>query len=409
MTIWILTVLLLASLGALGYRQGAIRVAFSLVGIIAATLLALPLSPLLKPLMPIFGVKNLLLAWVLPPFVVFVLINAAFKAGALPVHRKVDVFFKYKAGDLHRALFERLNARLGLCLGLVNGTVYLILIAFVVYMFGYWTVQMASSERETWTVRLFNRLARDLQATGLTRVARAVDPLPEAYYDAADFVGLVYHNPLAEGRLARYPALLRLGERPEFQQLAKDTTYINARQTRAPVREVLSLPQVEGILQNTDLLREIWAAVGPDLKDLMAYLQTGKSEKYDREPILGCWSFDFPGAFALYRKANPKLTALQLREHRKWLSGLFLNTTLVVGTDGFAALKGMPRLRIPKPGEPAQGPEIRSLTGKWTSAGGGYELHFEDGDRRLNLQAQVDRDRLTLTGESIPLVFERDT
>lgn len=409
MTIWILTVLLLASLGALGYRQGAIRVAFSFVGILGATLLALPLSPLLKPLMPIFGVKNPVLAWALPPFIVFVLINAAFKAGALPVHRKVDVFFKYKASDLHRALFERLNARLGLCLGLLNGTIYLILICFVIYIFGYWTVQLAASDQETWTVRLFNRMARDLQSTGLARVAKAVDPLPEAYYDAADFVGLVYHNPLAEGRLARYPALLRLGERPEFQQLAKDTTYINARQTRAPLREVLRLPQVDGIVQNTDLLREIWATIGPDLKDLTAYLQTGRSEKYDREPILGCWSFDFPAAFGLYRKANPKLTALQLREHRKWLSGLFLNTTLVVGTDGFVVMKGFPRLQPPKPGEPPQGAQTRTLNGKWTGGAGGYELRFEEGGTRLNLQAQVDGDRMTVTGESVPLAFERDT
>jgi len=46
MTIWILVVILLASLAGLGYRQGAIRVAFSLVGIFVAALLALPLAPL---------------------------------------------------------------------------------------------------------------------------------------------------------------------------------------------------------------------------------------------------------------------------------------------------------------------------------------------------------------------------
>lgn len=118
MTIWILTIILLASLGGLGYRQGAIRVGCSLLGIILAALLALPLAPLLRPLLPILGVKNPVLIWVLPPFIIFVLINSAAKAGASVLHRKVDVFYKYKAGDLRLALWERLNARLGFCLGL---------------------------------------------------------------------------------------------------------------------------------------------------------------------------------------------------------------------------------------------------------------------------------------------------
>ena len=38
MTIWILALGLLLSLAALGYRQGAIRVAFSLVGIIISAM-----------------------------------------------------------------------------------------------------------------------------------------------------------------------------------------------------------------------------------------------------------------------------------------------------------------------------------------------------------------------------------
>ena len=61
------------------------------------------------------------------------------------MHQKVDVHYKYKGGDLRLMLWERLNRRLGLCLGLVNGTLYLILIAFVIYAVSYWTVQVAMS------------------------------------------------------------------------------------------------------------------------------------------------------------------------------------------------------------------------------------------------------------------------
>ena len=47
---------------------------------------------------------------------------------------------------------QRLNARLGLCLGVVNGTLYLILLSFVIYVFSYWTVQVSNSSDASWMV-----------------------------------------------------------------------------------------------------------------------------------------------------------------------------------------------------------------------------------------------------------------
>ena len=51
MTIWLLVLLLMASVAAMGYRQGGVRVAFSLVGILLGALLAKPLGKLLKPVL----------------------------------------------------------------------------------------------------------------------------------------------------------------------------------------------------------------------------------------------------------------------------------------------------------------------------------------------------------------------
>ena len=65
MTIWLLAVVLLASLVGIGYRQGAIRVAFSLLGILFGAWLAVPLGKLLKPVVPVFGLKNPVLIWAL--------------------------------------------------------------------------------------------------------------------------------------------------------------------------------------------------------------------------------------------------------------------------------------------------------------------------------------------------------
>jgi len=408
MTIWILALVLLASLAGLGHRQGVVRVAFSLVGILFGLLLAGPWSPWVRPLLSAVGWKHPVVLWLVPPFVVFVVVLAAFKAVGLAVHRKVEVYFKYRAGDLRLALWNRLTARLGLCLGLLNGAIYLVLLSFVIHAFSYWTVQVAAGDDDPWTVRLLNRAGRDLHATGLDRVARAADPLPEQYYDAADLAGLIFANPLVESRLARYPTLLELGERPEFQQLGKDLTFTELRQRRAPLRELMQHPQAGAILKNPELLREIWAIVQPDLQDLKAYLETGQTAKYGEEKILGCWAFDFNSAFVLFRKANPKLSANQLKEMRKWLSGLFLNTALVAGTGGFVVVKGLPRLKLPKPGEPPASPEGLTVRGKWRRSGEKYQLEFQSDGQPLELEAVIQGDRLTTAYENMPLVFERD-
>src|SRR6476659_9696201 len=100
MTIWLLAIILLASLAGLGYRQGAIRVAFSFSGIVFGALLAAPIGHLLKPVLPALGIKNPFLVWLLPPCIIFVIILMIFKTVGLIMHRKTEVYYKYKAPEL---------------------------------------------------------------------------------------------------------------------------------------------------------------------------------------------------------------------------------------------------------------------------------------------------------------------
>lgn len=275
----LLALVLLASLAGLGYRQGAIRVAFSLVGILLGALLAGPLGRLVKPLLGAFGVVNPTLSWLLAPLVVFVVISIIFKVSAFTVHQKVEVHFRYHAGDLRMALWERLNHRLGLCLGLVNAALYIILLSFVIYSFSYWTIQLAGSDSDPKLAKILNRLGKDLQSTGFAKVARAIDPMSETWYQAADLAGLIYKNSLLEARLARYPGFLGLAERPEFQDLASDAQFTELRQRGEPIMTVLDYPKAQAIIQNPEMLKLIWATVVPDLNDLPTFLETGKSPK----------------------------------------------------------------------------------------------------------------------------------
>src|ERR1035437_8109448 len=135
MTIWLLALVLLASLAGVGYRQGAIRVACSLVGILAGVLLAVPLAKLTRVRAGLeqVGVHHPVLLWLLPPFVVFCVVLIVFKAAGWEVNRRVGLYYKYKSEGARPGLWERMQRRLGLCLGLVNGTVYLALFLAGIY------------------------------------------------------------------------------------------------------------------------------------------------------------------------------------------------------------------------------------------------------------------------------------
>ncbi|MEI6391571.1 MAG: CvpA family protein [Verrucomicrobiota bacterium] len=407
MTIWLLALVLMASLAGLGYRQGGVRVAFSLVGILLGALLAGPLGKLPKPILVVLGLKNPTLPWLLGPLIIFVLISIIFKVAALMVHQKVDVHYKYHTGDLRLVLWERLNHRIGLCLGLVNGALYCILISLVIYPFSYWTVQMATSDNDPRSVRILNAMGRDLQSTGFAKVAQALNPMPQVWYDAADFTGLIYNNPLSEARLARYPGFFGLAERPEIQDMASDNQFTEMRQRREPIMNVIDHPKTQAILNNPDLLRLIWATVVPDMKDFMAYLQTGKSPKYDSEKILGRWNFDVNVALAMVLRTKPNISSREMMRQKEWMLAAYSKTSFLAKTDHQATLKNVPQVRAAAPGA-APGFALQTMQGTWKNLDGKYQITVSTGSKDADMATVVEGDRLTITGEGMNLVFNRE-
>src|ERR1035437_8332303 len=109
MTVWSLALLLLASLAALGSRQGAIRVSISLVGIIISALLAGPLARYVKPILPHVGIHDPTVIWLVSPLIVFWILLIPFKSAGVFVHRKVEVHFKYKEDSMQLIRWNRIN------------------------------------------------------------------------------------------------------------------------------------------------------------------------------------------------------------------------------------------------------------------------------------------------------------
>ena len=404
MTIWILALVLLASLAGLGYRQGAIRVAFSLIGIFISALLAGPLAGLVKPLLPHLGIHNLIAIWLLSPFIVFVILLSLFKSAGFFVHRKVDVYFKYKTNELQQMLWVRLNRRLGLCLGLVNGLVYLVLISFVIYDFSYWTAQVAPSDGEARSVRLLNQMGRDLQSTGMDKVARAIDPMPEIYFKAADLGGLLYQNPQLNDQLASYPPFLSLAERDDFAKLGGDNDFQDAWKNHAPAGQLLNYPSAKTIWQNNDTVNLVWGIVQTNFPDLQNYLKTGDSTNYDSGKIFGRWDINISTTFALLREARPNIASTEMKAVRDWMLKAYADTTFVAGSDGQAFLKNLPQL---KPGPPPA-TETATWTGSWTANDTNYDLTLSSNGENKSMTAQTDGTRLTLQDDKNTLIFDRE-
>jgi len=405
--IWLLALVLMAALAALGYRQGAIRVGFSFVGIVVGALLGPLLGKLLQPVLVALGLNNPTLLWLLGPLVVFVLVSIIFKAAALPVHQKVDVHYRYHAGDLRPVLWARLNRRLGLCLGLLNATAYLILLCFGFYVLSYWTFQMASPDQDPTSLKLLNRFGQSLQSSGFAKVARAVERFPQEWYDAADLAGIIYNNPLSEARLSRYPAFLGLAEMPEFKDLGSDKDFAELRQRRAPLMDVIHYPRIDSMLKNPGLARLVWNTVAPDMKDLRIFLETGQSPKYASERILGRWEFDVHSVVNIARRLKPNMAAKELQALRRYLTAAFEKTSFVAMTDHQARLKNVPQLRLPTAGA-APSLATQTLEGKWDNQGGKYHLSMSGGGQQ-ELTATVEGDRLTINAvEGMNLVFNRE-
>ena len=404
MTIWILAVVLLAAAIALGHKLGAINAAFTFVGIVLGALFAGLAGKLFKPLLPHLGVHNPTVIWALVPILGFFLVLILVRMAGFAVHRKVEVYYKYKAGDLRLALWERMNARLGACLGTLNGTAYIVLVSFVFFNLSYWTAQVAASDDESRMTKLVNRLGQDLKSTGMAKPARALVTMPEDFYQLADLAGLIVQNPQLTDRLASYPPFISLAERDDLRQLTQNADFTNAWNAHAPMGQLLNELAVKNFLQNNELTEIVWTTAETNLEDLTNYLSTGKSAKYDAETILGRWDFNVSTTVAMLRQAHPNYTATEMRAARAWMTQAYADTKFVAGSDGQAFLKNLPRI---KPGPPPT-TETTTWKGSWTAKdGGAYDLTLTCDGENKTMTAQTSGARLTINDDKNALIFDR--
>jgi hypothetical protein len=336
MLIWILAVVLFGITGACGYKLGAVRFAVSLVGLILGAALAIPLGPYVKSVVPMLGFKNPIWMVVLPPVLVFLLIYAIFVGVSFLVHQRVELHFKYHAGDDATFGWSRVNNAIGLWVGLAMGATWLFLFGVVIYVAGYLTVQVTTDETSSTGVRMLSQARNDLHTTGVDRAVAKFDPMPPKFYAACDILGLIYQNPILISRVSQYPPFLLLTEKPEFQEMTKDAEFMQMLLSKADALAILQHPKMQAVMQNPEIVQQL---LDQDLPDLRAYLETGISPKYEDERILGKWRLDPYATMAQERKRKPDMTSTEMRRLKMVMTEIMPAVMITATTDKKVVVK----------------------------------------------------------------------
>jgi hypothetical protein len=408
MIMWIAALVLVALTAGIGYRQGAIRAAFTFVGLVVAAILAIPLTPAFAWIFPLIGFKQPVVAQFGAPIIAFFVVSFVFKAIAAVVHRKVDYHYRYNRQDAERAVWEVMHRRVGACVGVLNGVIYFFVFAIIIAVFGYFTIQTGGADSGSKVLSFVGKAAADLQNTHMDKVVAPFNPAGERYMDAADITGLIYHNRGLVDRLYNYPVFAAMAEQPIYKDLGKDRDLQRMLKGQSTLSEILDNRKVQEVISNTDLVTKVMEL---DYKDLKQYLETGASPKFEQEKILGQWRYDELASLQLNRNLKPEVPASTWFRVKNELIERFDNSVFTAFYDNTAKLllatnmdgKASPMLpgaRLPN-GQTnyiakwfTTNP-ISSATGKWSGSAPNYLVTLGNktaeaklGEGRLSFQFQ---------------------
>lgn len=393
MFLWMIAVCVLAMVVTVSYYQGAIRAAISLIGLVVSAALALPLSVIPKALLPVFGMKHPVILDFVCPVVMFIVLVSLFKTGAFFLHRKVATYYKYKGSETQSGLWERMQQRVGACLGVVNGVIYIFLLGILFAIPGYYTMQMATSEKDHWCLRFSNTINRDMQASHFDKAVALFNPATKFYYDAVDILSYIFHTPLLQQRLSIYPIFLPLSEENRFQEMSKDKDFQQFWLKGPTIGEFIAHARIKPLVQEPEFYTNMVGLVQGDLQDLKTYLETGQSEKYGDEPIIGPWQFSYNATFQQARRSRPNMPAPE----RKYLQTML--KTVWSGSEVVAYLDNTFKL---------QSRSGKAIKGRWKrNYATKYTLTWSEGGQSADYEAVIEGRKITVTQDKLALIFNR--
>jgi hypothetical protein len=423
MIMWIAALVLVAATAGIGYRQGAIRAAFTFIGLVVGAAAAIAFGPMFGWIFPLIGFKNPLAPKFGAPIIAFVAVSLVFKGIAAFVHRKVEYHYRYNRDDATRALWEVLLARIGACVGVLNGTVYFFVFAIIVAVFGYITIQIGGAESESKVLSFLGKAAEDLKNTNMDKVVAPFNPAPDRYFDSSDTLGLLYHNRDLFDRLGNYPVFAAMAQQPIYQSLGADKELQALIKSRGSFQEILGNPTVQNVMSNSSIVTNVMEI---DVLDLNQFLTTGVSPKFENEKILGRWSYDLLATLRLNKALKPDVTASTWFRLKNELSERFDDSLFRAFYDNTAKLTLTTNMEAKAtPYEPRRVPlpngQIRtnfvalwfttnasySAIGKWSGSAPNYLITLGNKNGTATSEGKLEDNRLSFQFEGKALSFTR--
>ncbi|HEY0550425.1 MAG TPA: CvpA family protein [Verrucomicrobiae bacterium] len=423
MIMWIAALVLVAATAGIGYRQGGIRAAFTFIGLVIAATVAISFAPLFEWIFPLIGFKNPLAPKFGAPIIAFVVVSLVFKGFAAFVHRKVEYYYRYKRDDATRAVWEVMNSRLGACVGVLNGTVYFFVFAIVVAVFGYTTIQIGGSESNSKVLSFLGKAAEDLKNTSMDKVVAPFNPAPPRYFDTADTLGLLHHNRNLIDRLETYPVFAAMAQQPIYQTLAADKELQSLIKSKGSFEEIMANATVQNVISNSDIVTNVMQI---DVLDLNQYLETGVSPKFEKEKILGRWSYDLLTTLRMNKALKPDVTATTWVRLKKELSERFDDSLFMAFHDNLAKfqlatnMEGKASPLEPRPRRLPNGQiqtnyfplwltsnALYSATGKWSGSAPNYLITLGNKTGSATSEGRLQDGSLAFQFEGKALLFTR--
>ena len=206
---------------------------------------------------------------------------------------------------------------------------------------------------------------------------------------------------------------MSLAENADLQAILTNATFAPLLPAKTNVSLILKDPATPQLIAHGEIQRMMKEV---DLADLANFLQTGTSEKYAKEPLVGKWQVDLRETMNAFRRANPKVSVVDANRLVVLMRIAISDYTLTATPDDKIYVKGKrdplsfvamatPRFAFP-PLDPAA-PIKNVLTGSWKKEGDNYQFTLQSPAGEKTADAKLVGNKITTQIGANSVVFAR--
>jgi hypothetical protein len=214
-----------------------------------------------------------------------------------------------------------------------------------------------------------------------------------------------------------------MGQQPVYQSLGADKELQSLIKSKGSFEEIMAHATVQNVISNSDIVTKVMEI---DVLDLNQYLETGVSPKFEKEKILGRWSYDLMGTLGLNKALKPDVAASMWFRLKNELSERFDDSLFMAFHDSaakFLLTTNMDGKATPYDARPVPLPNRQfrtnfvalwfttnatySATGKWSGSAPNYLITLANKNGSATSEGRLEDKQLSFQFEGKALLFTR--